>query len=118
AFGGAPRERSQPQRGPADGSGHGRRVPTSCPGVPMTAYFSGPTPRRRPLSDLPPRVRAGLAVLVTLALALALTAVPLYAAHAAGSAAAACGTTDISLNQPTTASSLENGNQFPAAAAT
>jgi hypothetical protein len=61
-----------------------------------------------------------LAVCVTLTLALALLVVPGHTAQAAAStpkAAAACGTTDIALNQPTTASSAESG-QFPASAAT
>ena len=66
------------------------------------------------------RTQAVLAVCVTLTLALVMLVVPLNnTAHAASVAkdASACGTTDIALNQPTTASSLESG-QFPAAAAT
>ncbi len=75
---------------------------------------------RASFAALPRRTQAVLAVCVTLTLALALLVVPGHTAQAAAStpkAAAACGTTDIALNQPTTASSVESG-QFPASAAT
>ena len=90
----------------------------------MTSANFGAASRRRPthtfLSSLPPRTQAVLAVFVTLALTIAMTAIPLLTAHAAGAAVASsgCGTTDVALNQPTTSSSVESGQQFPASAAT
>src|SRR6202020_766837 len=87
-----------------------------------TAHLSAHPSARVPLSRLPRRTQTVLAVCVTLTLALALLVVPGRAAPAragAPKAAAAptCGTTDVALNQPTTASSVESG-QFPASAAT
>ena len=82
----------------------------------MRSASLGAVSRRGPLAALPRRAQALLAAFVTLALAATLVLVPMYTAHAAG-AAAGCGTADIALNQPTTASSVESG-QFPAADAT
>ncbi|HEX4789706.1 MAG TPA: discoidin domain-containing protein, partial [Actinospica sp.] len=85
----------------------------------MRSTSSGAMTRRSSLTALPPGAQALLAAFVTVAIAAVLVLVPMYAAHAAGVAAGAgtCGTTDIALNQPTTASSTESG-QFPAASAT
>ena len=68
------------------------------------------------LSGSPPRrtLHAALAVAVAFVVVLALSLVQSHAAHAAS---ATCGTTDIALNQPTTASSQESAS-FPASAAT
>ena len=90
----------------------------------MTSAHFGAASRRRPTptfrNSLTSRTQAVLAVFVTLALTIAMTAIPLLTAHAAGAAVASsgCGTTDVALNQPTTASSVESGQQFPASAAT
>ena len=70
--------------------------------------------RPGPVRGLPRRGAPGHRVLLA-ALALVLCA-PLLAAVLPRAQAAACGTTDVALNQPATASSLENSS-FPASAA-
>jgi hypothetical protein len=85
---------------------------------PLGVQPAGAPPRRRMRRYRAQMLASGTALLMA---ALGVTAVVAQAATNKSVNAAAvtgCGTTDIALNRPTTASSLENGNQYPAAAAT